>query len=78
MLPIVALIAAALKPKAIAALTTHTLLDSLGRLVDWPLPYASAPSLYCFDLLRHFDIPDFIALSAPVPLADANRGPLRL
>ena len=76
--PIVALIAAALKPKAIAALTTHTLLDSLGRLVDWPLPYASAPSLYCFDLLRHFDIPDFIALSAPVPLADANRGPLRL
>ena len=65
-------------PTARPALTTHTLRASRGRLVDWPLPYASAPSLYCFDLLRHFDIPDFIALSAPVPLADANRGPLRL
>ena len=76
--PIVGLIAAALGPKSVASLTTSTLLDSLGRLIDWPLPYASTPSLYCFDLLRHFDIPDFIALSAPVPLADANRGPLRL
>ena len=77
-LPVVALIAAALKPRVVATMTTATLLDSLGRLIDWPLPYASAPSLYCFDLLHHFDIPDFIALSAPVPIADANRGPLRL
>lgn len=75
--PVIALIAAALKPQALASLTTNTLLDSLGRLIDWPLPYDAAPSLYCFGLLAEFDIPDLIALSAPVPLADPHRGPLR-
>lgn len=75
--PVVALVAAALKPQALASLTTNTLLDSLGRLIDWPLPYDAAPSLYCFGLLAEFDIPDLIALSAPVPLADPHRGPLR-
>ena len=57
---------------------SNTLLDTLGRLVDWPLPYANAPSLFCFGLLTRFDIPDLIALAAPVPLSDPNRGPLRL
>ena len=76
--PVIALLAAALKPKAVASLTTNTLLDTLGRLVDWPLPYANAPSLFCFGLLTRFDIPDLIALAAPVPLSDPNRGPLRL
>ena len=75
--PVVALIAAALKPQALASLTTNALIDSLGRLIDWPLSYDAAPSLYCFGLLAEFDIPDLIALSAPVPLADPNRGPLR-
>ena len=75
--PVVALITAALKSQAIASLTTNTLIDSLGRLIDWPLSYDDAPSLYCFGLLAEFDIPDLIALSAPVPLADPNRGPLR-
>ena len=75
--PVIALIAAALKPQALASLTTNALIDSLGRLIDWPLSYAAAPSLYCFGLLAEFDIPDLIALSAPVPLADPHRGPLR-
>lgn len=75
--PVVALIAAALKPQALASLTTNTLLDSLGRLIDWPLPYDATPSLYCFGLLAEFDIPELVALSAPVPLADPQRGPLR-
>ena len=75
--PIVALIAAALKPQALASLNTNALIDSLGRLIDWPLSYNDAPSLYCFGLLAEFDIPDLIALSAPVPLADPHRGPLR-
>ena len=74
---IIALFAAALKPKSVASLTSNTLLDTLSRLVDWPLSYASAPSLFCFGLLAEFDLPDLIALSAPVPLHDENRGPLR-
>ena len=33
---------------------------------------------FCFGLLAEFDIEDFIALSAPMPITDANggRGPL--
>ena len=48
-----------------------------ARLIDWPVPYAHAAPLFCFGLLAEFDLDDLIALSAPVPLHDANRGPLR-
>ena len=65
-------------PPEVVHQVKRTLIDTLGRLVDWPLPYASAPSLFCFGLLAQFDIPDLLALSAPVPLYDnGNRGPLR-
>jgi dienelactone hydrolase len=78
-MPIAALMAAALRPQAVASLTTSSLLNSLGHLIEWPLAYASAAPLFCFGLLKEFDIPDLIALSAPVPLGDtSNRAPLRL
>ena len=76
-LPIVALIAAALKPTQLNSLTTGTLIDSLGRVIDWPMSYAQAAPLCCFGLLEAFDLGDLIELSAPVSLHDANRGPLR-
>jgi len=76
-MPVVALAAAALDPDRLTSLTTATLMDSLGRPIDWPLPYASAAPLFCFGLLKEFDIPDLIALSEPVPLHDSSRGPLR-
>lgn len=75
--PVVALTAAALRPSDIASVTTSGLLDTLGRLIDWPVPYASAAPLFCFGLLADFDIPDLIELSAPVPLQESGRGPLR-
>jgi hypothetical protein len=77
-MPVVSLVTAALAPEAFASLTTEVLLDSLDRLIDWPVPYANATPLFCFGLLAEFDLDDLIALSAPVPLHDANRGPLRL
>ncbi|MFA6109977.1 MAG: acetylxylan esterase [Candidatus Latescibacterota bacterium] len=77
-IPVVGLTAAALEPTAFASLTTEVLMDSLDRLIDWPVPYANAAPLFCFGLLREFDLPDLIELSAPVPLLDANRGPLRV
>jgi len=77
LVPVVALIAAALTPRRLVSLTTATLMDSLSRLIDWPVPYADAAPLFCFGLLREFDIPDLIELSAPVSLHDASRGPLR-
>jgi hypothetical protein len=58
-------------------LQTNGLLDSLGRLIDWPQDYSKMPSLFCFGLLAEFDINDLIELAAPLPLSDGARGPLR-
>jgi hypothetical protein len=33
--------------------------------------------LFCFGLLREFDLPNLVELCAPVPIHDSNRGPLR-
>lgn len=52
-------------------------MDSLARLIDWPMAYASAAPLFCFGLLREFDLTDLVELCAPVPIYDSNRGPLR-
>ena len=76
-LPVVALMAAALEPRRIRSIATNGLLDTLGRLVDFPIPYASAVPLFCFGLLREFDIGDLMDLSAPTIVTEANRGPLR-
>ena len=76
--PVVALIAAALKPGYLNSLTTLSLLDSLGRIIDWPISYADVAPLCCFGLLTTCDIPDLIELAAPVALHDQNMGPLRL
>ncbi|MEW6749790.1 MAG: hypothetical protein AB1505_02285 [Candidatus Latescibacterota bacterium] len=75
--PVVALVAAAVQPAEVGSITASGMLDSLSRLIDWPVPYASAAPLFCFGLLREFDIPDLIELSAPVPVQEAGRGPLR-
>ena len=53
------------------------LIDSLDRLVEWPSSYAADAPLLCFGLLQEIDLPDLVRLSAPVPLADSSRGPLR-
>jgi len=76
-LPVVALLAAALEPGRVGSLTTATLIDSFERLIDWPLSFNDAAPLFCFGLVREFDLPDLIDLSAPVALRDASRGPLR-
>jgi dienelactone hydrolase len=76
-MPVAALLAAALEPARVKTLTTASLMDSLGRLIDWPVAYASAAPLFCFGLLAEFDLPDLIELCAPVPIRDSNRGPLR-
>ncbi|MCC7263483.1 MAG: acetylxylan esterase [Candidatus Latescibacteria bacterium] len=76
-MPVVALLATALEPARVKTLTTASLIDSLGRLIAWPVAYASAAPLFCFGLLREFDLPDLVELCAPVPIHDSNRGPLR-
>jgi hypothetical protein len=71
------LLAAALKPRGVAGVVNSGALDSFDRLVEWPAAYGSDAPLFCFGLLAEFDVPDLIELSGPVPLIEANRGPLR-
>jgi dienelactone hydrolase len=75
-MPVVAQLAAALEPARFASLTTTAALDSLDRLIDLPVSYGQAASLFCFGLLAEFDIEDLRDLSAPVPHHDMARGPL--
>ncbi|MBT3342407.1 MAG: hypothetical protein HN712_24515 [Gemmatimonadetes bacterium] len=74
--PVVALLAAALEPKQIGHIELSGYLGSLDRLIDQPMSYATHAPLYCFGLLRQFDLPDLLRLAAGVTIRDANRGPL--
>jgi len=72
-----ALCAAALEPELFAGLQLDGLRDSLKRLIDLPLTYEEAAPLYCFGLLKAFDIPDLIAMTGDLPIEDPNRGPIK-
>ena len=74
---VVTLLTTLLNRKCVASLTTDGLIDSLERLIEWPASYNDFAPLFCFGLLREFDIPDLIELARPVPVSDAQRGPLR-
>ena len=73
---VVALVATLLNRRWVASLTTDGLIDSLGRFIEWPASYEELAPLFCFGLLREFDIPDLIELAHPVVVRDTQRGPL--
>ena len=75
---VAALIATLLNRRWVASLTTDGLIDSLGRLIEWPASYKNSAPLCCFGLLREFDIPELLELARPVPIRDEQRGPLRV
>ncbi len=66
---VVALCAAALEPKAVAGLDLHQPMDSLKELIDKGVGVDKMPELFCFGLLRDFDMKELIALAAPRPVA---------
>lgn len=74
---VAALLAAALEPGLFAELVAEPLLDSLKRLVDWPVDYEQAAPLFCFGLLTRFDIPDLVRLCGRVAVRDPGRGRLQ-
>ncbi len=73
---VVALLLTLLNRRRVASLTTNGLIDSLARLIEWPASYRDMAPLFCFGLLREFDIPRLIELAQPVPIRDLSRGPL--
>jgi hypothetical protein len=66
---VVALCAAALEPKSIAGLELHQPMDSLKELIEKGVNVDKMPELFCFGLLRDFDMKELIALAAPRPVA---------
>lgn len=63
-----ALVAAAIERPAIRALELEGALTTLKEPLEKRTPYLQAPELFCFGLLREFDIPQLKELAAPRPV----------
>ena len=48
-----------------AGQTNFVAMKSLGYLLDAPVPFRSAPDLFCLDLYKDFDIDRFAAMAEP-------------
>jgi len=44
---------------------SRNVMKTLGYLIDTPVPFRSAPELFCLDLYKYFDIDTLAALAAP-------------
>jgi len=62
---VVALAAAALEPKLFSEVVITNGMQSLGFLLDAPVPFRSAPELFCLDLYKDFDLDHFRAMASP-------------
>lgn len=66
---VIGLVAAGLDPSAIGSLELRGSYGSLKELIESKASYGNSPELFCFGLLREFDILQLAALVAPRPLA---------
>jgi dienelactone hydrolase len=65
---VIALTAAALDPDVFARVVSHRTMESLQYLVDKPVPFRSAPELFCLDLYKYFDLDRLSAMAAPTEI----------
>ncbi|MEJ7637005.1 MAG: acetylxylan esterase [Singulisphaera sp.] len=65
---VMAIVAAALEETAIAGLESREALGSLKEVIETKLEFPKAPELFCFGLLRDFDILQLTAMVAPRPV----------
>ena len=66
---VIALVAAALEPDAYSEIVSSDAIQSLGYLLEKPVPYRGAPELFCLDFYKFFDIPQLEAMAAPVKVS---------
>jgi hypothetical protein len=64
----IALTTAALEPDQVDEVELHRPLGSLKQVIEEGRIYSKSPELFCFGLLRSFDIKDIAALVAPRPI----------
>ena len=69
---VIALTAAAIAPEDFSAVVSWNGMKSLSYLMDTPVPFRSAPELFCLDLYRYFDIETLSALAAPGKIVALN------
>ena len=65
---VIALTAAAIAPEDFSLVTSANGMKTLSNLIDTPVPFRSAPELFCLDLYRYFDIDTLEALAAPTKI----------
>ncbi|HZT81622.1 MAG TPA: acetylxylan esterase [Gemmataceae bacterium] len=70
----IALVAAALEPKAIGSLELQGTLGSLKEIIDKNRTVDQMPELFCFGLLEWFDVKQLAALVAPRPVCFLEAG----
>jgi dienelactone hydrolase len=66
---VVALVAAALEPSAFGSVVNHHAMRSLSYLLDRPVPFRSAPELFCLDFYKYFDLDRLAAMAAPAKIS---------
>ena len=69
---VIALIAAAIAPQDFSAVVSRNAIESLDYLLSKPVPFRSAPELFCLDLYKYFDIDTLTALAAPLKISTFN------
>lgn len=69
---VIALTAAAIAPADFSAVVNRNSMKSLSYLIDTPVPFRSAPELFCLDLYRYFDIKTLEALAAHGKIVTLN------
>jgi dienelactone hydrolase len=74
---VVALAAAALESDLFSEVYSDNAMTSLSYLLDTPVPYRSAPDLFCLDFYKYFDIDRLAVLASPVKIGIGKKaGPL--
>lgn len=76
---VVALIASAIEPELFSEVVIRHGIKSLVYLLDAPIEYRKAPTLFCLDLYKEFDLDRLAALAAPtkVMYGDEPGSPLK-
>src|SRR5215469_5822466 len=69
---VVALVAAALEPGLFSEIESNHAMSSLSYLLDAPVPYRTAPDVFCLDLYKYFDIDTLTALAFPAKITAAS------
>jgi dienelactone hydrolase len=69
----VVLAAAALEPGTFSEVYSNDVMDSFRFLLDSPVPYRTAPDLFCLDLYKYFDIDRLTVMAAPVSITTGRK-----